>query len=61
MGHRKFEKYFMAHQYMPKLFHDPHKCTVPFFTECLENNVYPKKLDITLEHFNIVFATNSIK
>ena len=20
-----FEKYFMAHQYMPKIFHDPHK------------------------------------
>ena len=20
-----FEKYFMAHQYMPKIFHEPHK------------------------------------
>ena len=25
MAHQKFEKYFMAHQYMPKIFHDPHK------------------------------------
>ena len=22
---KSFEKYFMAHQYMPKIFHDPHK------------------------------------
>ena len=22
---KNFEKYFMAHQYMPKIFHDPHK------------------------------------
>ena len=22
---KSFEKYFMIHQYMPKIFHDPHK------------------------------------
>ena len=22
---KKFEKYFMAHQYMPRVIHDPHK------------------------------------
>ena len=22
---KNFEKYFMAHQYKPKIFHDPHK------------------------------------
>ena len=22
---KKFEKYFMVHQYMPKIFHGPHK------------------------------------
>ena len=22
---KNFEKYFMVHQYLPKLFHDPHK------------------------------------
>ena len=22
---KKFEKYFMAHQYTPKIFHDPHR------------------------------------
>ena len=22
---KNFEKYFMAHQYVPKIFHDPHK------------------------------------
>ena len=22
---KNFEKYFMAHQFMPKIFHDPHK------------------------------------
>ena len=25
MARQKFEKYFMAHQYMPKIFHDPSK------------------------------------
>ena len=32
-----------------------------YFTKCLEKNVYPKKLDIKSEHFNIAFATNDIK
>ena len=27
----------------------------------MERNVYPKKLDIKSEHFNIAFATNDIK
>ena len=26
---KSFEKYFMAHQYMPKIFHDPHKNPLP--------------------------------
>ena len=26
---KSFEKYFMAHQYMPKIFHDPHKTPLP--------------------------------
>ena len=26
---KNFEKYFMAHQYMPKILHDPHKNPPP--------------------------------
>ena len=26
---KSFEKHFMAHQYMPKIFHDPHKTPSP--------------------------------
>ena len=26
---KNFEKYFVAHQYMPKIFHDPHKTLQP--------------------------------
>ena len=29
MAHQKFGKYFMAHQYMHKVFHDPHKNPLP--------------------------------
>ena len=26
---KNFEKYFMAHQYMPKIFYEPHKTLLP--------------------------------
>ena len=57
-----FEKYFMAHQYMPKIFHDLHNPTLPpssyvLNVRSLRRSEVPKSLRL-LSYFNAVFENN---
>ena len=50
-----FEKYFMAHQYMPKTFHDPSSYILN--VRSLRRSEVPKSLRL-LSYFNAVFENN---
>ena len=51
---KNFEKYFMAHPYMPKIFHNPHKN--PPTPSCILNVRSLKRIAMLIKNCAIVFA-----